>query len=75
MADERIREIGQRGSSDVEANAFKDGVEVMIDGEEESPYANLDFDAALRLGTWLIAQAIAGGARPPVPVVQPVGEA
>ena len=55
-------ETGEKGSAQIRGHAMKDGVTLSMDDGEYDTYCDLLPDAALRLGEWLIAQAIAQGA-------------
>jgi hypothetical protein len=53
---------GDRGSDDVRAHVTKDGVTLEMIGGDGEAWCELGPEAALQLGEWLIAQAIAQGA-------------
>jgi hypothetical protein len=55
-------EPGERGSDDVRGHATKEGVTLEMIGGDGEAWCELLPEAALRLGEWLIAQAIAQGA-------------
>lgn len=59
-----IYEQGLRGSDDVQARLDRDEIRVVLHGGDGENAASLDYGAALRLGEWLITQAIAHGAGP-----------
>jgi hypothetical protein len=51
-------------SGDIQAEAGRDGITLTMHGDEEHAYADFDWSAALRLGEWLVAQAVAHGSPP-----------
>ncbi|UGB26335.1 hypothetical protein LPC10_01600 [Methylorubrum sp. B1-46] len=59
-----IYEQGLRGSDDVQACLNRDEIDIVLHGGDGDNTASLDYGAALRLGEWLITQAIAHGAGP-----------
>ncbi|MCJ2088476.1 hypothetical protein MKK88_21190 [Methylobacterium sp. E-005] len=64
MSDPLHEEPGERGSDDVRAHATKDGATLEMIGCDGEAWCELKPDAMLRLGEWLIIQAIAQGAKP-----------
>ena len=57
-------EAGERGSDDVRVHVTKEGVTLELLGGDGETWSDLTPAAALRLGEWLIVQAIAQGAKP-----------
>lgn len=51
-------------SGDLRAEAGRDGITLTLYGDEEHAYADFDWNAALKLGEWLVAQARAHGIEP-----------
>lgn len=51
-------------SGDLRAEAGRDGVTLTMHGDEEHAYADFDWNAALKLGGWLVAQARKHGIEP-----------
>ncbi len=64
MAPQTHRETGEQGSDDVRAYTRPDGVTLELLGGDDEAWSDLSPAAALRLGEWLIVQAISQGARP-----------
>lgn len=64
MASQTHRDTGERGSDDVRAYTRPDGVPLELLGGDDEAWSELSPAAALRLGEWLIIQAISQGARP-----------
>lgn len=56
---------GDRDAPDLHLTSDGSGfITATMIGEEDMAYTIMDLSAALSLGEWLIAHAIAGGARP-----------
>lgn len=62
MSDHLHEEQGERGSDDVRVTVRKDGINLELIGGDGEAWSDLSPAAALCLGEWLIAQAIAKGA-------------
>jgi hypothetical protein len=51
-------------SGGIHAEAGRDGITLTMHGDQEHAYANFDWNAGLKLGEWLVAQAAAHGSTP-----------
>ncbi|MHB2208106.1 hypothetical protein [Methylobacterium sp. CM6257] len=51
-------------SGDIHAEAGRDGVTLTMHGDQEHAYADFDWNAAHKLGEWLVAQALVHGVTP-----------
>ena len=60
--EDRITEGPSHGQSDVSASLMKYGVMVEVRCDDQSTACGINWEAALRLGEWLVERAKAAGA-------------
>ena len=59
---ENIQVEARFHSGDIRAEVGRDGITLTMHGDEEHAYADFDWNAALKLGEWLVQQARTRGA-------------
>ena len=63
MADETIISYGERGLGDLQATTLADGIRIIAGNPGEQGESEISYPAALEFAEWVMAQAIARGAR------------